>query len=145
MKIIPFEEKYRDDMIFMVLEAKDALGRRPRLNEDLLDVKKNYPEAGGAFFLALNEEDRVIGCGGFSPEPGSGRATVHRLYVKARLKRQGIGSALLETVEDAMRGRGIREALVHLGSPAEQWFESRAFYKKHGYLEYEPDHVKKEL
>lgn len=27
--IIPYDEKYRDDMIFMVLEAKDALGRVP--------------------------------------------------------------------------------------------------------------------
>ncbi len=42
MRIIPFEEKYRDDMIFMVLEAKNALGRVPRLNEDLLDIQKNY-------------------------------------------------------------------------------------------------------
>ena len=29
MKIIEYEDKYRDDMIFMVLEAKDALGRVP--------------------------------------------------------------------------------------------------------------------
>ena len=42
MKIIKFEEKYRDDLIFMILEAKDTLGRVPGLNEDLLDIKKNY-------------------------------------------------------------------------------------------------------
>ena len=36
MKIIPFEESYRDDLIFMILQAKDALGRKPGLNEDLL-------------------------------------------------------------------------------------------------------------
>ncbi len=29
MKIIPYEDGYRDDMIFMVLEAKNALGRVP--------------------------------------------------------------------------------------------------------------------
>lgn len=34
MKIIPYEARFRDDMIFMVLQAKDALGRVPRLNED---------------------------------------------------------------------------------------------------------------
>ena len=39
MKIIPFEESYRDDLIFMILQAKDALGRKPGLNEDLLDIK----------------------------------------------------------------------------------------------------------
>ena len=42
MKIIPYEKQYRDDMIFMVLEAKNALGRVPRLNEDLLDVDRHY-------------------------------------------------------------------------------------------------------
>lgn len=39
MEIKLYEDKYRDDMIFMVLQAKDALGRIPRLNEDLLDIK----------------------------------------------------------------------------------------------------------
>ena len=27
MKIIKYEDKYRDDMIFMILEAKNTLGR----------------------------------------------------------------------------------------------------------------------
>ena len=36
-------------MIFMVLEAKDALGRVPRLNEDLLYVQKNYIYTGDMF------------------------------------------------------------------------------------------------
>ena len=34
MKIIEYKDKYRDDMIFMVLEAKNALGRVPHLNEN---------------------------------------------------------------------------------------------------------------
>lgn len=38
MIIKPYEEKYRDDLIFMVLQAKDALGRKPTINEDLLDI-----------------------------------------------------------------------------------------------------------
>lgn len=33
MKIIEYSSQYRDDMIFMVLEAKNALGRIPHLNE----------------------------------------------------------------------------------------------------------------
>ena len=40
MQIKPFENRYRDDLIFMVLEAKDALGRKPRINEDLLDINE---------------------------------------------------------------------------------------------------------
>ena len=60
MKIITFEEKYRDDLIFMILEAKDALGRVPGLNEDLLDIQKSYMDKGGMFWIAIDENDRVI-------------------------------------------------------------------------------------
>ena len=62
MKIIMFEEKYRDDMIFMILSAKNALGKVPRLNNDLLDIKANYFDKGHPFWIAIAEFDRVIGC-----------------------------------------------------------------------------------
>ena len=47
MKIIPYQDKYRDDLIFMILEAKNALGRVPGLNEDLLNIQKNYDKRTG--------------------------------------------------------------------------------------------------
>ena len=62
MTIKAFEDRYRDDLIFMVLEAKNALGRIPRLNEDLLDIRANYIDRGDAFWIAVDENDRVIGC-----------------------------------------------------------------------------------
>ena len=46
-------------MIFMILEAKNALGRVPGLNEDLLNIKKNYLDVGDMFWLAIDEQDRV--------------------------------------------------------------------------------------
>ena len=145
MKIVEFNETYRDDMIFMILQAKDALGRKPSINPDLLDVKGNYFDKGDTFLLAIDENDRVIGCGGFSRIPGTDEAFVHRLYVKASEKRKGIGSALLERIEAEMKTRSIAVSKVHLGEPREQWFESYAFYPKHGYAEYEPRYMRKEL
>ena len=144
-RIIPYDEQYRDDMLFVVLSAKDALGRVPRLNPDLLDVRANYPDKGDGFFLALDEGGRVVGCGGFNRIPGTDEAFLHRLFVKPGFKRQGVGSALLGACEAAMRAAGIRVCRVHLGEPREQWFESYAFYPKHGYGEYEPRYMKKEL
>lgn len=145
MTIIPYDDRYRDDMIFMVLEAKDALGRVPRLNEDLLTVKESYLESGFGFWLALDDHDRVVGCVGWNRDPDSGEAFLHRLYVKASRKREGIGSLLLRTAEDHMRAAGVAAAHVHLGEPREQWFESYAFYPKHGYREYAPRYMKKVL
>ena len=145
MKIIEYEDPYRDDMIFMVLQAKDALGRKPTINPDLLDIQTSYIERGDMFWLALDENDRVIGCVGYSTIYGTTEAFLHRLYVKPSLKRKGIGSALLETAENGMRGAEITVSRVHMGSPKEQWFESWAFYPKHGYTEYEPGYMMKVL
>ena len=145
MQIKPFENRYRDDLIFMVLEAKDALGRIPHLNEDLLNIERNYIEKGDCFWIAVDERDRVIGCVGYSRIDGTSEAFVHRLYVKASMKHKGIGSALLKTAEEAMKRNGISISRVHLGEPKEQWFESYVFYPKHGYRPYAPRYMKKQL
>lgn len=143
MRIIPYEEAYRDDMIFMVLEAKNALGRVPGLNMDLLDIKGNYLDKGDMFWLALSENDRVIGCIGYNAIPDSDEVMLHRLYVKYSLKRQGIGTALLRTAEEHIRVMGKTAIHVHLGG--KDYFESHSFYPKHGYAEYAPSYMKKIL
>ena len=144
MRITPFENQYRDDMIFMVLEAKNALGCIPRLNEDLLNIQANYLDQGDMFWLALDENDRVIGCIGYNSIENTTEARLHRLYVKCTLKRQGIGSALLKTAEEHIKAQGKAAVLVHLGEK-EYYFESYHFYPKHGYIEYAPRYMKKFL
>ena len=148
MTIIPYSREYRDDMIFMILEAKDALGRIPRINDDLLDIEGRYLDRGDGFWLALEERGgvmRVIGSVGYNRIPGTDEAYLHRLYVKPGLHRQGIGSALLRTAEEAMRERGIRLCRVHLGAPRSLYYESYAFYPKHGYRESGTRYMEKEL
>lgn len=143
MKIIIFENKYRDDLIYMILDAKNALGRVPGLNEDLLDIENNYFAKDGTFWLAIDENDRVIGSCGYLPESDGKTVWLHRLFVKAELKRQGIGTALLNTAEKYAREHGAEEIHVHLGGKG--FFESREFYPKHGFVQYEPDYMKKNL
>lgn len=145
MKIIEYKEIYRDDMIYMVLDAKNALGKVPRINSDLLDIKSSYIDRGDMFWLALDKNDRVIGCVGYSRVEGTTEAFLHRLYVKSSLKRIGIGTELLKTAEDYMMRHGITAVRVHLGEPYEQWIESYNFYPKHGYAEYEPRYMRKSL
>ena len=48
----------------MVLEAKNALGRVPTLNADLLDLDGYYFCKGDMFWIAVDDDDRVIGCAG---------------------------------------------------------------------------------
>ena len=81
MVIKNYDESYRDDLIFMVLQAKDALGRKPTINEDLWDIKANYLDRGDMFWIAVDENDRVIGCVGYSKIVGTTEAFLHRLFV----------------------------------------------------------------
>ena len=141
MKIIMFEEKYRDDMIYMVLSAKNALGRVPRLNEDLLDIKANYFDKGHPFWIAIDEFDRVIGCIGTKQNENNNLFLSH-LYVKYDFKRHGIGGKLLKLAEDSAKERGYKEVHVHLGR---EYLESHLFYPKHGYKQYKDLYMKKEL
>lgn len=142
MKIIKFEDKYRDDLIFMILEAKNALGRVPGLNEDLLDIKRNYFDKGDMFWIAVDDNDRVIGSVGFTANKN--KATIHRLFVKCNLKRKGIGTMLLHTAEEYIKALGKEIIFVNLGD-GDEWFESRAFYTKHGYTLYEQNRLRKIL
>lgn len=130
-------------MIFMVLEAKNALGRVPRLNEDLLDIQKNYLDTGDMFWLAIDENDRGIGCIGYNSIPGTTDVKLHRLYVKVTRKCQAIGTRLLHTVEQHLQEQGKTAVHVHLGG--KEYFESHSFYPKHRYKEYAPSVMKKEL
>ncbi len=143
MKIIQFERQYRDDLIFMVLEAKNAIGRVPTLNDDLLDIEETYLRKGDGFWIALDENKRVIGCIGCHLLP-DGKAAIHRLYVRYSLKRQGIGSELLKTAEAFARENGRTLLLLHLGEK-KTYAESRQFYPKHGYTFVDEDHMKKRL
>ena len=144
MQIIKFESKYRDDLIFMILEAKNALGRVPGLNEDLLDIQKNYFDKGNMFWIALDDNNRVIGSIGYNSTQNSDDVVLHRLFVKANLKHQGIGTILLKTAEDHLRAIGKKTVIVHLGNK-EDFYESWQFYPKHGYVEYAPSYMKKNL
>ena len=143
MKIIQYERRYRDDLIFMVLEAKNALGRVPTLNDDLLDLDEFYLNKGDMFWIALDDNDRVIGCVGCNLLPGE-EAVLHRLYIKYNLKRQGLGTKLLDVAESFARENGRKIMKIHLGERV-TYFESRHFYFFFGYVFIDDDHMKKDL
>jgi len=141
-KIKQYDDYYRDDMIFMVLSAKDALKKIPSINPDLLDIKANYIDKGAMFWIALGENNRVIGCVGYETiKPLEAR--IHRLYIKPELKRQGIGSALLETLVKYVKEKGYNKLSIHTGD--EKYWESKLFYKAKGFIEVEPNILERDI
>ena len=132
-KILPFQNEHRDDTIFCLLSAKDAIsaGYPPRLSEDLLDIHKNYFDKGDMFWIALDDNDRVIGMIGTSTVSESDM-WLRRLFIKPSHKRKGVGSALLATAEDYAKAKGIENIHTRFA----EWFDEAAmFYPTKGFIE----------
>lgn len=141
-KIKQYDDYYRDDMIFMVLSAKDALKKIPSINPDLLNIKAYYLDKGDMFWIVLGENNRVIGCVGYETiKPLEAR--IRRLYIKPELKRQGIGSALLETLVKYVKEKGYNKLSIHTGD--EKYWESKLFYKAKGFIEVEPNILERDI
>ena len=111
-------------MLFCFLLAKEALGRSPRINEDLFDVKENYINKGDMFWIALDNNDRVIGMIGTNTASKTDM-WLKRLFVKPAFKRLGLGSALLAIAEEYAKSKDI--LAIHT-SFAEDYIEAAQFY-----------------
>ena len=139
IKIINYEAKYRDDMLFCYLSAKDAAGknapeafRAPTLREDLLDIDKYYLAKGDPFWLAIDQNDRVVGTIAFTLINDE-ELRLSRFFVKPELKRQGIGGRLFEQVENFARHMGIKRIYVKYAvwyEEADLFYESKGFVYK---------------
>lgn len=141
MEIKLFEQKYRDDMIFMILEAKNALGRIPRLNEDLLDIVANYISIGNMFWIAIDDNDRVIGSIG-TKIVSKNEMWLKRLYVKSTMKRQGIGKKLYKRAEEFAKQQDIDTIYTRFSS---DYVEAQKFYPSIGFIEIAPYEMVKHL
>jgi GNAT superfamily N-acetyltransferase len=127
--IVPFAPQYRDDMIFCLLTAKNALGGVPHLNEDLLDVPANYFARGDGFWLALSGKDRVIGMvGTYTETPDD--LWLKRMYIHPARKRQGVATALLQTVEAFAREKNVQYLHTRFN---DDYAEAARFYPALGF------------
>ena len=141
MEIKLFERKYRDDMIFMILEARNALGRIPHLNEDLLDIVANYISIGNMFWMAIDSNDRVIGTIG-TKIILQNEMWLKRFYVKSTMKRHGIGKKLYIKAEEFAKQKGIDTIHTRFSS---DYVEAQRFYPTIGFIETAPYEMAKHL
>jgi ribosomal-protein-alanine N-acetyltransferase len=136
VKIIPYEEKYRDDMIFCFLSAKDALSKLPNgrplsFKTELLDISGVYLSRGDVFYLAIDENDRVVGMIG-TETISSTELWLKRLFIKPEVKGNGIGSKLFAAVEKYASGKGI--TVIHTRF-ADWYTEAARFYPAKGFID----------
>jgi len=80
-------------------------------------------------FFVARSAGRVVGFGGFVPLP-EGAAEMKRVFVAEAARGQGVGRAVVETVEAAAIGEGIRRMFLETGVKSD---EAIRLYRRLGY------------
>lgn len=100
--------------------------RDPSKNLDLDDIATSYADA---VFLVASRAGRIVGTGALVPRDGS-VAEIVRMSVRADMRRQGIGSAMLEQLLASARKAGFRRVILETTAT---WDDVIAFYRRHGF------------
>lgn len=100
----------------------------PRGNPDIAHIGRVFLQSGGDFIVA-EVDGAVAGTAGLIPT-GEEDADIVRLVVHPALRRRGIGTALMETIEYRAAGLGIRRLNLDIGGNEQ---EAMAFYQSVGF------------
>ena len=135
IEIIPFAEKYRQDVVDVILPILQSefdfavtLDQQP----DLLDIPNFYQKDNGNFWIALSD-GVVVGTISLLII-GNGRGALRRMFVKEsfRGKKYGLARSLLDALLQWCLTIGVRE--VYLGT-TEKFLAAHRFYEKNGFTE----------
>ena len=93
-------------------------------------LRSHFDALGGEYWVAEGAGGLVAAGGGWAPAADPAGAELHKLYVLAELRRQGIARRLVAMAEAAARSRGSR--FMELWSDT-RFLEAHAFYEALGY------------
>ena len=90
-----------------------------------------YPAPLSAFYV-VEDEGRVIGCGGFGPLAGAVAETceLRKMYFLPDLRGRGLGAALMDTFLESARDAGYERCYLET---VERMEKARALYARCGF------------
>ena len=101
---------------------------RMKLDKDLLDIKKEYIENHGEFFVATNDET-LIGMGALRKIDNS-IAEIKRMRIDSKFQNQGIGGGLLDRLIKRAKELGYKKLILDTSTKqeaAQHVYKSRGF------------------
>ncbi len=133
MEIMTYQEKYKDQIINLILDIQNneakinlSLDEQP----DLKDIRTCYEKDGGEFWIAL-EDDEVIGTLALMNKE-NGNAVLKKAFVKAEYRKNGILSLLYDELLKFAKEKKIHRFVFDTPSVAtdcHQFFEKRGYQK----------------
>ena len=111
MKIIPFEEKYRQDFIEMNKAWIESMFRLEAQDEEEFSAIDPYLSAGGQIFFAIDDDDRVMAACMIAPRT-DGDWEIMKFAARGMYTGTGAGSACLGACIDYARKAGVPRILI---------------------------------
>lgn len=133
MKIIQYQDKYKSQVIALILKIQNEEAKIDLPIEeqpDLLDINKFYTSTGGAFWLAI-EDDTVIGTIGLILK-GNDSAILKKFFVEKEYRNKKIGLSLYQNLLDFAKKNNVKSIILDTPSVA---ISSHKFYEKNGFKE----------
>lgn len=131
MQIITYQEKYKQQIIDLILDIQNneakinlSLEEQP----DLLDIPACYEKDGGEFWLAV-DDNTVIGTLALMNKD-NGNAVLKKGFVRADYRKQGILGKLYATLQEFAKEHGLTTFVFDTPSVATN---CHSFFEKRGY------------
>lgn len=125
------------ELIFKVLLE---FGLQPDPNStdaDLNDIKANYLNNGGAFYVIENPDGLIVGTGGIalsSPKV----CELRKMYLAQFVRGMGLGKKMLNLLLAEAKNLGFQQVTLETASVLKH---AIALYQDAGFLPYQPDHL----
>jgi len=131
INIIEFKEEYNEKVNqFLVEIYVNEYGFIQREDELRSINNIDYIKNGGSFYIALDEQDNVIGtiC---LDRINNIDAYLKRMYVDKNYRGKGLASQLMEKIEEKAKELNIKKMYL---STYKQMERANSFYLKNGYV-----------
>ena len=105
-------------------------GEGSKTDDELVNLPASYDDGGGAFWVAVDQGDRIVGtCGVFPVAPGD--MELRKMYLHPDTRGAGVGKRLLEESIAWCRGRGAGRVVL---DTTEKMTRAIAFYEANGFV-----------
>lgn len=136
IKIQQYEFAHCDQIVSLILNIQQNEFQVPVTladQPDLLIIDQYYQQRNGEFWVAVNEQNEVVGTIALI-DNGEPFGTIRKMFVRAdyRGKEQGIAAKLFNTLEK--KALDNRMTALYLGT-VERLKASHRFYEKNGFMQ----------
>lgn len=138
MKIVPYDEKYKEDFIEM---NKHWISEMFVIEDEDLAAFNNIEsalEAGGQIFFAIDDEENVLACCMIAPLP-NGEWEIEKFCARGMYTGTGAGTACLKACMNYAREKCVEKIVIVTNTKCEQAIH---LYRKFGFIEVPVDKKK---